>query len=1126
MTEEKPNFELQSQSIQCNTNVNNVYRVTHCQDRDLYSVVLSNDVSNCQCTYLIKTKSIMNSILKIAPNVTSIGSKAFSGLKISEIVIPKSIVSIGDECFYRCRHLTSVVFERGSELICIGNSAFSRTSIERIEIPEKLTKIPRCCFSWCKDLKTVQFNGDSIETIEEGAFLKTAIKEIEIPRSVKYLREGCFSLCESLHKLSLQGNAIEYIGKRAFFKTAISQIKTPVTKPVPYDRFGRPMRELFIPKSVKYLGKQCFAECRCLTTVRFESGSLLESIPCKCFYNCVLLSSFDFGEGSSVSCIEDDAFFGSAVKTLTLPRSIYYISEKCGVENFRPSQEACDRRSILVFDTHEKQIAVRYNYTRMDQLIVSNKSNALYMDYENPEYCCFEARNNHIRQIITHRYSSMELKCKLQFICIPSNVGIIREMCFMSCSLLSRVTFESRSCLKCIEKLAFSGCSSLREIEIPLNVEVLGERSFENCCKLSRVAFEAGSHLKTIGDGAFCKCPVIEAMKMPSKIECIPKGAFSNSNVTSMFIDCDNACLSVLTPFIVSHDESLLIALFQMLKYVIIPAETQVIGEYCFYECKSLCSVTFQASSKLKSLGGSAFYGCDHLAEITIPNTVESIGESCFQLCKALWKVTFERVSRLKTIGKCAFDWTGLQRIEIPASVEFIGDMCFGRCEHISCVTFEAKSCLKEIGKMAFNSSSLQKIEIPAGVQCIQTRVFYWCKNYEASVADGNTHYRSVNSLLLSYDACRLISPLKDIVSVIVPSTVTVIESRCFYTASVKEITFQYNSRLTRVEKYAFAYSKLEAVEFPASLEVLCKYCFRQCYNLKSVTFAHGSRLKRLETGIFCGDSMNLRHIEIPESVTEIQGGIFSSCEITNLEIQGNSNYEVRESVLMNKKGTEMISLIHSLSEVCIPASVEMISADCFRSFHHLSKITFERGSRLKQIMTLAISETSITEICIPAGVERIFHACFEHCKALKRVRFEEKSKLKYIDSEAFSSCGKLKEITLPMSVEFIGEKCFSSCVSLLCFQCETGSALRRIDRFAFQECIGLQVCEIPASVEIIGAYCFKYCKSLCEVMFQAGSNLKMIGEGAFLSSGLENINIPSGAKVLCKTCFELCKII
>jgi hypothetical protein len=39
-----------------------------------------------------------------------------------------------------------------------------------------------------------------------------------------------------------------------------------------------------------------------------------------------------------------------------------------------------------------------------------------------------------------------------------------------SCKYLSRVTFASGSCLKRIEKGAFGGCRSLKEIEIPAGV--------------------------------------------------------------------------------------------------------------------------------------------------------------------------------------------------------------------------------------------------------------------------------------------------------------------------------------------------------------------------------------------------------------------------------------------------------------------------------------------------------------------------------------------------------------------------------------------------------------------------------------------------------------------------------
>ena len=78
-------------------------------------------------------------------------------------------------------------------------------------------------------------------------------------------------------------------------------------------------------------------------------------------------------------------------------------------------------------------------------------------------------------------------------ITIPASVEVLCERCFYECKSLSRVTFAAGSCLKRIEKEAFSGCSSLKEIEIPASVEVLCEKALRVGRTKDGVSDAAGS---------------------------------------------------------------------------------------------------------------------------------------------------------------------------------------------------------------------------------------------------------------------------------------------------------------------------------------------------------------------------------------------------------------------------------------------------------------------------------------------------------------------------------------------------------------------------------------------------------------------------------------------------------
>ena len=116
-------------------------------------------------------------------------------------------------------------------------------------------------------------------------------------------------------------------------------------------------------------------------------------------------------------------------------------------------------------------------------------------------------------------FKAARVFANITLITIPASVEVLCERCFDSCTSLSRVTFAAGSCLKRIEKEAFSGCESLKEIEIPASVEVLCERCFVECKSLSRVTFAAGSCLKRVEKEAFSWCSSLKEIEIPASVE-------------------------------------------------------------------------------------------------------------------------------------------------------------------------------------------------------------------------------------------------------------------------------------------------------------------------------------------------------------------------------------------------------------------------------------------------------------------------------------------------------------------------------------------------------------------------------------------------------------------------------
>jgi hypothetical protein len=211
--------------------------------------------------------------------------------------------------------------------------------------------------------------------------------------------------------------------------------------------------------------------------------------------------------------------------------------------------------------------------------------------------------------------------------------------------------------------IRYFGCES--QVLIKKEIEVIGERCFSSCGSLSEVIFERESKLQRIEKEAFSP------------------GIFA---VTG-------------------------------LKKMTIPSSVEVIGEYCFYSCESLCEVTFERGSKLQRIEKEAFspgiFAVTGLKKITIPSSVEVIGENSFSWCRSLSEVTFERGSKLQRIEELAFYLTGLKKITIPSSVEVIGENCFQSCESLCEVTFEGS--VRGLAKKAFDDCPLQVVRVPVG---------------------------------------------------------------------------------------------------------------------------------------------------------------------------------------------------------------------------------------------------------------------------------------------------------------------------------------------------------------------------------------------------------------------------
>lgn len=140
----------------------------------------------------------------VLPNsLVTIGENAMQYCHMLEsITIPKGVTNIGNRAFYDCSSLTDVQLPTGLTYLA-SYCFYNCTSMTSITLPESVTSIGEAAFKGCSNLQNISLS-KSLISIGDNAFSRcTRLTSIELPATLQNIKSHAFEYCTGLEKITI-----------------------------------------------------------------------------------------------------------------------------------------------------------------------------------------------------------------------------------------------------------------------------------------------------------------------------------------------------------------------------------------------------------------------------------------------------------------------------------------------------------------------------------------------------------------------------------------------------------------------------------------------------------------------------------------------------------------------------------------------------------------------------------------------------------------------------------------------------------------------------------------------------------------------------------------------------------